>query len=99
MFSNSAPRHFLRDVNAIVLFSAVTVSLVYCTSPGAYQGVASDKKGISSALWGVAGGKPVNMYTLRNGSGTTVNISNYGGTIVSWKVKDKKDSLVDVVLG
>ncbi|MGM9475748.1 aldose epimerase family protein [Pedobacter sp. GSP4] len=44
-------------------------------------------------------GKAVKLYTLKNKSGATVTISNYGGRVVSLLVPDKDNKLTDVVLG
>ena len=43
--------------------------------------------------------KEAGLFTLSNNSGMKVQISNYGGTIISMLVPDKKGVLADVVLG
>lgn len=45
------------------------------------------------------GGKPVNLYTLKNNNGMTVQVTNYGTRIVSLWVPDKDGKFRDVVLG
>ena len=45
------------------------------------------------------GGKKVDLYTLRAGSGMVVKITNQGGKIVQLLVPDKDNHLGDVVLG
>jgi aldose 1-epimerase len=44
-------------------------------------------------------GKAVKLYTLKNGNGVSVSITNYGGRVVSFMVPDKNNKLTDVVLG
>ncbi|GHT44864.1 aldose 1-epimerase [Bacteroidia bacterium] len=44
-------------------------------------------------------GKPVRLYTLSNAGGAKVEVTNWGGKIVSIYVPDKNGKLVDVVLG
>jgi aldose 1-epimerase len=44
-------------------------------------------------------GSSVDLFTLRNSSGTEVKISNYGGIVTSFKVPDRNGKLGDVVLG
>ena len=44
-------------------------------------------------------GTNVTLYTLTNASGAQVQITNYGGTVVSVKVPDNKGKLDDIVLG
>ncbi|NQU10218.1 galactose mutarotase [bacterium] len=46
-----------------------------------------------------ADGRAVQLYTLRNGQGCEVKITNYGGTVVSLSVPDRQGMLGDVVLG
>ena len=43
--------------------------------------------------------KPVALYTLRNGNGMEVCITNFGGRVVSIMVPDRNGELKDVVLG
>ncbi|AZI26884.1 galactose mutarotase [Pedobacter sp. G11] len=44
-------------------------------------------------------GKSVKLFTLKNKSGASVSITNYGGRVVSLLVPDKDHKWVDVVLG
>ena len=44
-------------------------------------------------------GKDVSLYTLKNKSGMTVKITNYGGVIQSISVPDRNKKMNDVVLG
>lgn len=44
-------------------------------------------------------GTAVDLYTLRNDKGAEARISNYGGIVVSLKVRDRNGKLGDVVLG
>ena len=57
------------------------------------------KKGISRADWGETDGKKVYLFTLSNGKGSEVKISNYGGTITSWTTVDKSGKSSSIVLG
>ncbi|MFM7052392.1 MAG: aldose epimerase family protein [Planctomycetota bacterium] len=49
--------------------------------------------------WGEVDGKPVHLWTLRNGNGLEAEITDYGTIIVSLKVPDAQGSIADVVLG
>ncbi len=53
----------------------------------------------SSAYTATIDGKSVKLYTLKNKSGASVSITNYGGRVVSLFVPDKDNKLTDVVLG
>src|SRR5690242_20110099 len=44
-------------------------------------------------------GEAVDLYTLTNKSGASVEITNYGGSVVSLKVPDRNGKLGEVVLG
>ena len=55
--------------------------------------------GIVSADWGETDGKKVFLYTLTNKNGVQVKISNYGGTVTSWTVRDKQGNMGNILLG
>ena len=55
---------------------------------------------ITKELWGTSScGKEIFLYTLINGSGAYVKLSNIGAGIVSIVVPDKDGNMADVVLG
>jgi len=56
-------------------------------------------RGIMKEHFGKADQKEVFIYTLRNSSGVTVKITNYGGIITSIVVPDKSGKMGDIVLG
>ncbi|MEY3025159.1 MAG: Aldose 1-epimerase precursor [Planctomycetota bacterium] len=49
--------------------------------------------------WGEVDGKPVHLWTLKNGNGMEAEITDYGTIVVSLKVPDAKGQVADVVLG
>jgi aldose 1-epimerase len=53
----------------------------------------------SKHAFGSVDGREVSLYTLRNGSGMEVCITNYGGIVVSLVVPDRNGRFSDVVLG
>lgn len=60
---------------------------------------AKNTAAVMAADWGEAGGKKVQLFTLKNKNGTEVKISSYGGTITSWIVPDKSGGHSNIVLG
>ncbi len=58
-----------------------------------------NKAGITKAPWGMADGKAVFLYTLTNGNGAEVKITNYGGILTSWLTADKDGKPANIVLG
>ncbi|MBB5039819.1 aldose epimerase family protein [Prosthecobacter dejongeii] len=55
---------------------------------------------VVSTPWGqTVAGEEVQLFTLRDAAGLEVQVTNYGGILVSVKVPDKKGTIADVVLG
>jgi aldose 1-epimerase len=54
---------------------------------------------ISSEPWGLADGRPVELYTLSAGRGMSVRIATFGGTVQSLVVPDRSGVLRNVALG
>jgi len=63
------------------------------------HGKAHGHLSISKQTWGSANGKTVDLYTLRNGHGMIVKITNYGGVVQSIWVPDRTGALKNVALG
>lgn len=56
-------------------------------------------KAITQADWGMLDGKKIYLFTLTNKEGDEVKISNYGGTVTSWKMPDRNGKVSSIVLG
>ena len=84
-----------------ILATAAALSLgnAACNNESKEEQPATPQAGISKQAWGQANGQPVDLYTLRNASGTVVTITNYGGIVTSFLAKDKKDSVASIVVG
>ena len=55
---------------------------------------------ISSKQFGLtAAGQKVTLFTLKNNRGASATITNYGGTVTSLRMPDRKGKLSDIVLG
>ncbi len=54
---------------------------------------------VTSQPWGEADGRRVQLFTLDNGRGLKMRVTNYGGIIVSLEVPDRDGRPADVVLG
>ena len=58
------------------------------------------KGDISKTVFGTTtDGVSVDLYTLRNAHGVEVQITNYGGTVTTWKAPDRHGKFGDIVLG
>ena len=70
------------------------------TAMGMGMAMTAQSRGITKAAWGkTAAGDAVDLYTLTNAKGATVQISTLGGTVTSIKVPDRAGNLGEVTLG
>ncbi|HZU40954.1 MAG TPA: aldose epimerase family protein [Solirubrobacteraceae bacterium] len=65
---------------------------------GSHRGAAAAPS-ISSEPWGTVDGQQVNLYTLKNGHGMTVKITNFGATVQSIWVPNRHGGTTNVALG
>ncbi|MDD6868539.1 MAG: galactose mutarotase [bacterium] len=79
--------------NMYYLGAMAVLSLCSCASGNDVVGVDATK------FQSVIDGKEVNLYTLTNDAGMTVQITNFGGRVVSIYVPDKDGRFDDVALG
>ena len=94
-----------RRLAGAVAGAAAAAVLVLALGSGA-AGAASQHRtasaaavGISSVPWGSAHGSPVSLWTLRNGRGMKIRITNYGGVVQSIWEPGSNGVLKDVALG
>ena len=69
------------------------------SSQGTDQNAENAVEAVRVSDWGTYKGKKVFLYHLNNGHGTTMSISNYGGTITSWCFPDKQGDTAEIVIG
>ena len=80
-----------------VLWAAISGAiLMTLAASGATAKPGSTKK---SSFGKTPDGEAVDLYTLTNKNGAEVEITNYGGSVVSLRVPDRDGKLGDVVLG
>jgi aldose 1-epimerase len=84
----------------LIIIVAISLSFASCKSGKQEQKapVKTDSLSISKESWGTTDQKEISLYTLTNSKGMKIQISNYGGTLVSVYTKDKNDSLGNVIL-
>lgn len=58
-----------------------------------------EQRRFSEAVGGEAGGRPVDLFTLKSDRGGVVRITNFGATVTELHVPDRHGALADVVLG
>jgi aldose 1-epimerase len=96
-------------MNRLICHAAALVLITGITSCGESQPAGEAEKkdtaatavkpGITSKDWGEADGKKVQVFTLTNKNGVTVDITNYGGIVTSWVTPDKNGNKSSVVIG
>lgn len=89
----------MKWMSILATAAALSMGSAACNNESKEEQPAKPQAGISKQAWGAANGQPVNLYTLRNSKGTVVTITNYGGIVTSFLVKDKNDSVASVVVG
>ncbi len=88
-----------RTFQGFLSLLSCSVILFACQQTGGKK-EESKKPGIEKSGFGaLPDGRAVDIYTLRNGQGMEVKITNFGGTIVSWTAPDRNGKYEDVVLG
>jgi aldose 1-epimerase len=81
-----------------MLNTTFAISALMIFVPGIFE--AQTAHGLQRERFGrTADGQQIFLFTLKNASGTEVKIINYGGRVVSVKVKDRNGKFDDVVLG
>ncbi|SEA27240.1 aldose 1-epimerase [Arachidicoccus rhizosphaerae] len=80
---------------------ALAAGLVSCGGSGTQKQNQTDstKKAVTVSSWGTYDGSPVLLYHLDNGHGTKMAISNYGGTITSWRFPDRNADTSEIIVG
>jgi aldose 1-epimerase len=74
--------------------------MIGCVLLSSISAAAKQSRGVRKKVFGqLPDGQKVYLYTLTNDHGMEVDISNYGGIIVSIKVPDKNGRSSDVLLG
>ncbi|MCB9854568.1 MAG: galactose mutarotase [Phycisphaerales bacterium] len=80
-----------------VLFLALAAT-TRTSADDAEQGTALGS--VAKQTWGsLPDGRSAHLYTLRNATGMTMRVSDYGCTIVSLTAPDRKGQFADIVLG
>jgi|SRR5690348_5759566 len=83
----------MKTISLNVLYAAIML-MVSCT-PANH----TISKGITRKDWREVDGKPVYLFTLTNAKGNEVTITNYGGTVTSFVVPDKKGNKSSIIVG
>ncbi len=85
------------------ILSLIATAALAGTACAPFVGGARQQLPIQSTAaepWGrMPDGRPVQLFTLKNAGGMTMQVSDYGGTIVSLTAPDRNERFADIVLG
>ena len=85
---------FFKRINTVILFSFIG-GIAFITMPAA----ASNFE-VSIDEWGVTPeGHEIQLYTLSHKQGMTVQVTNYGATVVSVKTADRNGKVANINVG
>jgi aldose 1-epimerase len=80
----------------VTILSMLIFGLWACQTPPEKKSEGS----ITQAAYGtLPDGRAVDLFTLKNANGMTVNITNFGGIITSWTAPDRNGNYEDITLG
>ena len=82
----------MRKINAFLMLVITGLLVFNCAGEKKTQQT-------SDAFKATIGGKPTDIYTLKNKNGVTIKITNYGGRIVDILVPDRNGKFGDIALG
>lgn len=90
--------------NKLFLYALVALSLASCNQNAEQKKPEikemTQKSSIEKSSFGkTKEGVALDLFTLKNEAGMTVQITNYGGTIVTWTAPDKNGKYEDITLG
>src|SRR6266446_5647767 len=86
-----------RSIGPVVVALSLCLAVSALSFPSTNQG--SKAKIEKSEFGKLADGTSVDLYTLTNRNGLEVQITNYGGAVVSVKTPDRTGKMTDIVLG
>ena len=90
-------KQYFRAVGAFLVGACLFYAS--CSIPEDAEDAASQAAASDTEFGTMPDGTETRLYTLVNSKGEEVQITNYGGIVVSLKVPDKEGNLGDVVLG
>jgi aldose 1-epimerase len=89
----------MKTVNRLLVVIIISALFTRCNNGSENKNTTTSKAGITKQDWGEFDGKQVYLFTLQNNNGTTVTISNYGGTVTSFVTPDKNGKKSSIIIG
>ncbi len=81
----------------VTILSLLVMGLWACQSPPEKK---TEVASITQSAYGtLPDGRAVDLFTLKNANGMTINITNFGGIITSWTAPDRNGTYADITLG
>lgn len=100
-YQSRLPKSPLAALAVVALAAGTTTALSGAVPAAAFPGIHHPHAHptITSQPWGDFEGQTVDLYTLTSGAGMKVTITNFGATVQSLWVPDRRGRSVDVALG
>jgi aldose 1-epimerase len=83
----------------LALPSTVLANNRHHKKTGRHHGGPAQVAGVTKQPFGTANGTPVDLYTLNNGRGLVVKITNYGATVTEISTPDRHRNVRNITLG
>jgi aldose 1-epimerase len=90
---------YMKKIKQFMLPLIAAILLLSACNMGQKDSKEKKSEKMTKISWGQVDGKTVDLYTLVNKNGVEVKITNYGGTVTSWIIKDSKGNKSNIVLG
>lgn len=84
---------------ALLLCALVVTNNSFAVQKSSRRGTSKESPVKKETFGTLADGRVADIYTLTNRNGATARITNYGATLVSLTVPDRRGQMADVVLG
>ena len=89
----------MKIFNRLLIVIIVSTLFTRCNNGSENTTTTTSKSGITKQDWGEYDGQKVYLFTLQNENGTTVTITNYGGTVTSFVTPDKTGKKSSIIIG
>ncbi|KAA9040915.1 galactose mutarotase [Ginsengibacter hankyongi] len=89
----------MKSISGTLVFVIICTLFTNCNNSSEKNKMAAAKDAISKKDWGEVDGKKIYLYTLENNNGTTMTITNYGGTVTSFVTQDKNGNKSSIIIG
>jgi len=88
----------MKLLNGLLVMASLSFFALSCNNTGGNE-KSEVNAGVTKTKWGNFDCKAVDLFTLVNHKGDSVTITNYGGTVTSFRVPDKNGNRSSIIIG